>query len=223
MKQDKKGQLLFKFYTTLYKTYGSQKWWPADTTLEIVIGAILTQNTSWTNVEKAISNLKKHNALNLTTLHKIQTTRLAGLIKPSGFFNQKAKTIKNFITFLYTQYNGKLENLFKEDGIILRNKLLQINGIGKETADSIILYAAKKPIFIVDKYTRRILYRHNIIDSENIEYDTLRKFIEKNIPEKVNLYNEFHALLVKVGKELCRKEPKCKMCPLNIYLTENYQ
>jgi endonuclease-3 related protein len=213
--------IIYDIYKTLYKTYGPQHWWPAKTKLEIIIGAILTQNTSWHNVEKAITNLKKYKLISVDKLHKIKIEVLQKVIRPAGFYKQKSQTLKNLISFLMKEYNGKITTFLKEKQNILREKLLAIKGIGKETADSIILYAANKPLFVVDKYTRRIFSRHSIIKNENIEYDKLQNLITKNLPKKVKIYNEFHALLVKVGKSLCKRVPHCEQCPLKKYLLES--
>jgi endonuclease III related protein len=176
--------IIYDIYKTLYKTFGPQHWWPAKTKLEIIIGAILTQNTSWHNVEKAITNLKKYKLIRVDKLHKTKIETLQKIIRPAGFYKQKSQTLKNLISFLMKEYNGKITTFLKEKQNILREKLLAIKGIGKETADSIILYAANKPLFVVDKYTRRIFSRHNIIENENIEYDKLQNLITKNLPKK---------------------------------------
>ncbi len=218
-----KKNLILQFYHTLYREFGKQNWWPADAPFEVIIGAILTQNTSWNNVKKAIENLKKNDFIDAKKLFQLDTEKLKELIRPAGFFNQKAKTIKNFLTFLFSNYDGNLNNLLNEEDDTLRYKLLHIKGIGKETADSIILYAAGKPAFVIDKYTKRIFIRHNIINNQDIEYDELQKIIQNNIPKKTELYNEYHALLVKVGKELCKTKPLCWKCPLNIFLMRKYR
>jgi len=198
----------------LYKYFGAQYWWPGNSSFEIIIGAILTQNTNWNNVEKAINNLKKENKLNVSSLNRISTQRLAKLIRPVGYYNIKTKRLKNFISFLYSRYNGELNKLFCKRITVLRKELLEIKGIGQETADSILLYAFNKPVFVIDAYTRRILERHNFVKN-NTTYDEMQKLFMINLPRKSKLYNEYHALLVKLGKDYCRKKPNCNKCPLN--------
>lgn len=202
------------FFEKLYKYYGPQHWWPGDSSLECIIGAILTQNTSWSNVDKAICRLKKENLLSIESINNLTTRELAELIKPSGYYNQKAIKIKFFIEFLNENYTGNLNKLFEEDLHTLRNKLLSIKGIGPETADSIILYAANKPIFVVDTYTHRILYRHNLI-TEETDYQEMQDIFMDSLHDDAEIFNEYHALIVKVGKEHCRKKnPICNGCPL---------
>ncbi len=201
------------FYSALFKRYGSQGWWPAETPLECMLGAILTQNTSWKNVEKALGNLKDRGLISVEKLSVVPAHVLAELIRPSGYFNQKAIKIKNFIKFIKENYDGRLEKMFKEDSKKLREKLLGIKGIGPETADSILLYAAKKPIFVVDAYTYRVLSRHALIP-EDSDYKEIQELFMDILPKHTRLFNEYHALLVKVGKEHCKKKPICNGCPL---------
>lgn len=207
---------MIKIYNRLYKTFGPQRWWPAKTPFEVIIGAILTQNTSWANVEKAILNLKKKSTLKPAKIYLIKTKRLAILIKPAGYYNIKARRIKNFLRFLFKRYNGNIKQMFAQKQGILRSQLLNIKGIGPETADSILLYAGKKPVFVVDAYTRRILLRHNLIYPP-CDYDDIQRIFTDGIPKNQGLFNEYHALLVKVGKLYCKKnKPLCnKGCPLN--------
>ncbi len=208
-----KTQVLTDIYNSLFKSFGKQHWWPGDTDFEVVIGAILTQNTNWANVERAIKNLKAAKVFTPSKLHEIKMEKLAELIKPSGYFNVKAKRLKNFIEWLFFNYNGSLPRLFKLDYAVLREQLLSVNGIGRETADSIILYAAKKLTFVVDAYTKRVLVRHGLIN-ENYSYDEIKAVFEENLPEKVSLYNEYHALIVMVGKHYCKPKMQCEECPL---------
>ena len=208
-----KSERINGFYDALYKRYGPQGWWPAETELECVLGAILTQNTAWKNVEKALGNLKEKNLISIEKLALIPTSSLANLIRSSGYFNQKAVKIKNFINFIVENYDGSLEKMFEEDGQKLRDKLLKIKGIGPETADSILLYAARKPVFVVDAYTYRILLRHGLIPEET-NYGEMQELFMDLLPEDVKLFNEYHALLVRLGKELCKKSPLCEGCPL---------
>ncbi len=204
-----------KIRVVLYGYYGSLHWWPADTPFEVCIGAILTQNTSWINVEKAIDNLKKNNLLSCDSVYNVEFSTLARLIKPSGYFNQKAKKLKAFCKFLKEEFNCDLNAFFNSGNLSkLREKLLSVWGIGRETADSILLYAANKPIFVVDAYTKRVFSRHGICD-QSIDYDSLREIVEKAIGKDVSKFNEFHAGLVYVGKDFCkRKKPLCDACPL---------
>lgn len=208
---------LDKIYKQLYSAFGPRNWWPGETPFEVVIGAILTQNTNWTNVEKAIHNLKEAKEFTPKKLYEIDTTKLAEHIKPSGYFNIKAKRIKNFINWLFKNYDGKLSNMFAQELPELRENLLSVNGIGPETADSIILYAGNKLTFVVDAYTYRIFSRHNLI-SEESAYDEIKSFFEDNLPADVNIYNEFHALIVKLGNEYCKPKKRCEKCPLNDFL-----
>ncbi len=205
---------LLGIYKTLYGHFGPQNWWPGDTPFEVCVGAILTQNTAWQNVEKAIVNLKKEKILNPHKINRLPAKKLAKLITPAGYFNIKAKRLKNFISFLCERYDGEVSNMFSNGSGNLRNHLLSVNGIGPETADSILLYAGNVPIFVVDAYTKRILSRHNLI-TDGIDYHSLQKLFMENLPENVDLFNEYHALIVRVGKEFCNKKPHCEECPLN--------
>lgn len=206
-----------KIFTTLYKTFGSQGWWPADTPFEVAVGAILTQNTNWKNVQKAIHNLKDKRMLSPKSIYFAKEETIAELIKPSGYFNVKTKRLKNFVNFIVEECNGSLMNLSKLDKLEIRDKLLSISGIGKETADSIILYSLKKPIFVIDAYTKRLLLRHSIIDKD-LSYDECQILFHNNLNEDVQLFNEYHALIVRVGKEFCKKTPNCVACPLSFSL-----
>ena len=197
----------------MYNHFGPLHWWPGETPFEIMVGAILTQNTSWVNVERAIENLKKEGLLDPYKMFELPDERMKELIKPSGFFNVKTKRLKAFLEFFIREYNGDVEEMKKEDLSTLRKKLLSVNGIGKETADSILLYALDKPIFVVDAYTRRIFSRHGFVP-QDIEYDDLQRFFMKNLPQDVSLYNEYHAQIVLTGKNYCRKTPLCEKCPL---------
>ncbi|MHC4183595.1 MAG: endonuclease III domain-containing protein [Planctomycetota bacterium] len=207
------SNILLDIYGRLFKSFGKQHWWPGDTDFEIVVGAILTQNTNWGNVEKAIKNLKKAKVFTPRKLYEIDIKKLAELVRPSGYFNVKAKRLKHFIEWLFLEYNGSLPKMFKQDYVKLREELLSINGIGKETADSILLYAAQKPTFVIDAYTKRVLVRHELIP-EDYEYEEMKAFFEENLPEDVSLYNEYHALLVRVGKYYCKPKEQCEECPL---------
>ena len=218
MRMNKTG-VLTEIYDILFKSFGKQYWWPGDTGFEVVIGAILTQNTNWSNVEKAIKNLKSVKIFTPKKLYELDQDELAELIRPSGYFNVKAKRLKHFIEWLFLNYNGSLSKLFKQDFDTLREQLLSVNGIGKETADSIILYAAEKPTFVVDAYTKRVLVRHGVI-TEDYDYDAIKEVFENNLPKEVPLYNEYHALIVMVGKHYCKPKMQCEECPLkNVHRT----
>lgn len=205
--------MLKKVYKKLYQAYGPQQWWPGDTPFEVIIGAILTQNTNWTNVEKAIINLKKAGILSPPELRNIDQDSLAELIRPSGYFNIKANRLKNFIHFLFEQFNGNLDAMFSADMKKVRNQLLQVKGIGPETADSILLYAGNYPLFVVDAYTKRIFSRLTILDEEHT-YHQVQDYFMAHLEEDAQLYNEYHALIVRHGKEHCKTRPLCKACPL---------
>lgn len=203
-------------YQKLYDYFGPQYWWPADSPFEVIVGTILTQNTSWANVEKAIDNLKDNALLKPQKIYRLSQRRLARFIKPAGYYNIKAKRLKEFMNFFFNVYQGNLKKMLKENTQELRSQLLSVNGIGPETADSILLYALDKPIFVVDAYTRRILTRHKIIREETT-YPEIQNLFMQNLKNKVELFNEYHALLVKLGKDFCLKsKPRCDICPLKI-------
>lgn len=204
---------LFEIYKILYRAFGPQFWWPGDTPFEIAIGAVLTQNANWKNVEKAIENLKREKALSAKRIHDMKTEGLASLIKPAGYFNVKAKRLKAFIDFLMNDYHGSMKRMRGEELQSLRVKLLDIHGVGPETADSIILYALGKPVFVIDAYTRRILSRHNIV-RHNESYEKIQELFHSNLKREAKLFNEYHALLVRLGKTYCQTKPKCNGCPL---------
>jgi endonuclease-3 related protein len=214
------GELL-RYYEMLSGALGPMHWWPAQTPFEVIVGAILTQSTAWGNVERAISNLRAARMLTAAAMLQVPTARLAELVRPSGYFRQKAKKLKAFVRFLQTGYGGSLKRMFQTPTLELREKLLSVHGIGPETADSILLYAGNHPVFVVDAYTHRILGRHGITDGKP-EYEKVRAFIETSIPQQTELYNEFHALIVNAGKNWCRKSaPRCQECPLRTLLPAN--
>jgi len=210
------GQRLLEMFNLLLNHFGPQRWWPAETELEMMVGAILTQNTAWENVDKAIKNLKRKNLLSIENLKSLYITELAEEIRPTGYYNIKAGRLKNLINFIVAEYNGDMAGLLREETGALRNGLLSVKGIGPETADSIILYAAKRPAFVVDTYTYRVLTRHGMAGEEATYYDLQDLFLD-NLPDDVELFNEFHALIVKVGKNYCRKKPICGGCPLETW------
>jgi endonuclease-3 related protein len=178
-----------------------------------MVGAILTQNTSWRNVEKAIQKLKRKRVLNPGGIHRLKKSQLAPLIKSSGYFRVKTDRLKSFINFLFEEFDGNLKRMGREKLGELREKLLAVKGIGPETADSILLYGLKKPIFVVDAYTKRILCRHGMI-SEKASYEEVQKLFMDDLPLDEKLFNEYHALFVHLGKTVCKKIPRCDICPL---------
>ncbi len=205
---------LIEIYARLYAHFGPQHWWPGDSDFEIIVGAILTQNTAWINVEQAIANLKRARLLTPRALKRVPLNQLAKLIRPSGYFNLKAQKLKAFVRFLFDRYHGKLAYLFQLDLDTLRDELLAVHGIGPETADSIILYAARKPIFVVDAYTRRIFARLGL-SHDQASYAELQSLFMANLPHDVPLFNEYHALIVALGKNICvARVPRCPVCPL---------
>ena len=205
---------LKKSYNKLLKTFGPQHWWPGDTPFEVIVGAILTQNTAWTNVEKAIHNLKKAKLLTPGKLHDLSQDEIAKYIRPAGYFNIKAKRLKHFLNYLFDNYGGNLKKMFKKRTDAVRRELLSVNGIGPETADSILLYAGDHPVFVVDAYTKRIFSRHQVVKAD-AEYHDIQELFMKNLPHVVKMFNEYHALIVKAGKDFCRtRKPMCSRCPL---------
>jgi endonuclease-3 related protein len=205
--------ILESIYTTLSNHFGSQKWWPADSPFEVMVGAVLTQNTNWANVTRAISTLKSENLLSPSLLHTLPFETLAEKIKPSGYYNLKAKRLRNLLDVVVNDCED-LDSFLVQDTNTLREKLLAVKGIGPETADSILLYAAHKPVFVVDAYTYRFLLRHGLI-GEDADYHEIQDFFMDNLPDDPSLFNEYHALIVSLGKEFCKKKnPRCSECPL---------
>lgn len=204
---------LLRIFELLLQHLGKRNWWPGETALEIMIGAILTQNTSWKNVERAIENLKAKGLISIEKLYDIKTEELAKIIKAAGFYNVKAKRLKNFVEVIWKKFHGKIEDMMRVEGKILRNELLQIKGIGPETADSILLYALNKPFFVVDAYTKRFVLNHRLFNGR-LDYDSLQKFFMENLPKDLYIYNEFHALIVALCQRYCKKRPLCSACPL---------
>jgi endonuclease-3 related protein len=199
-------------YKRLYDAYGPQQWWPGESPLEVMLGAVLVQNTAWRNVEKAIENLRDADLLHLERLHAAPHEELAELIRPAGYYQLKARRLKNLLKFVVEEY-GSLEAMFATDVATLRDELLSINGIGPETADSILLYAGGLPTFVVDTYTARMLMRHGWIEPE-AGYHEIKEHFESQLPLDVQLFNEYHALIVRVGHHHCRRTPNCQACPL---------
>lgn len=206
---------LADIYAALFDHFGPQQWWPGETPFEVLVGAVLTQNTNWTNVSRAIANLKEENLLSFATLARLPEDELAEKIRPSGYFNLKARRLKNLLALIRQEEpDGDLDLFFDRETAVLREKLLSVKGIGPETADSILLYAAGKPVFVVDAYTYRMLVRHGLIGEET-NYGEMQELFMDNLPADVNLFNEYHALIVRLGKEYCKKSrPRCQQCPL---------
>jgi endonuclease-3 related protein len=212
-----KSKILMQYYNALLKKFGKQKWWPGETPFEIMVGAVLTQNTNWKNVERAILNLKERDLLDPHKINQLDIFVLGELIKPAGYFNIKAKRLKNLVSWFVENYNGNIEALKRQDFNLLREQLLNVRGIGRETADSILLYALEYPTFVVDAYTYRVLLRHHLI-TEDADYEEIKEFFESNLKKDTKLYNEFHALFVAVGKNYCKSKPICEKCPLERFL-----
>jgi endonuclease-3 related protein len=235
-----------QYYTALLSRYGPQNWWPAHSRFEVIVGAYLTQNTNWSNVEKALLNLRRARCLSINAMRELPLNELETLVRPSGYFRQKARNLKTFIAFLDRQYSGSLSRMFAQPTAKLRAELLALNGVGPETADSILLYAGNHPVFVADAYTRRVLLRHGII-GEKTSYEEIRAMIELAISsseagslivknafsgprhpvsrmsssarsELAQHYNELHALIVRVGNHYCRAKPICEGCPLQLFL-----
>ncbi len=208
------SNLFLRVYERLYAHYGSQGWWPGDTPLEMMVGAVLTQNTNWKNVEKALVNLKENDQLSFSALLTIEQNQLAEYIRPSGYYNIKARRLKNLFQMIEEKYEGVLEFFFEDSLEESRDNLLKVKGVGPETADAILLYAAKKPVFVIDTYTHRVFSRHQLVE-EDTDYFSLQQEFMDNLPEDTVLFNEFHALIVAVAKEFCKKKkPRCSDCPL---------
>lgn len=240
---------VIEYYRALLSHYGPQNWWPAQSRFEVIVGAYLTQNTNWTNVEKAMANLRRSRALNLNAMRELPLEKLEELIRPSGYFRQKAKKLKIFIAFLDAKYSGSLDRMFSQPTEKLRAELLELNGVGPETADSILLYAGNHPVFVVDAYTRRMLERHGLITAKT-SHEVIRLLMEGALSkaeagsllvetpgsdprhpasrmsrmsrnELAQHYNEFHALIVRAGNQFCRATPDCAGCPLKNYLPDS--
>lgn len=208
------GETVLGIYRRLLRRRGPAGWWPGETPFEVCLGAILTQNTSWANVEKALSALKARRKLSYRALRPLPPSRIAPFIRPSGYFNVKARRVAEFLRFLGKEYAGEVEAMGAEEPVSLRLKLLAVCGIGRETADSIALYAAGLPLFVVDAYTRRIFSRLGFI-REGADYDRIQRFFMDRIPRDPALYNDFHAQIVLLGKDVCRPRPRCSACPLD--------
>ncbi len=200
-------------YQRLYEHFGPQHWWPARTPFEVAVGAVLTQNTNWANVERAIQNLRAAGVLSAKKMRALPLRRLERLLRPAGYFRVKAKRLRALLDWLIEECGGRLGTLKRRPTKELRESLLAVNGVGPETADSILLYALGRPVFVIDAYTRRVLARHGLAAGDE-DYEVLRALFESALPRRVKLYNEYHALLVAVGKYHCGTRPRCAGCPL---------
>lgn len=200
-------------FNRLFTAYGPQHWWPGETPFEVIVGAVLTQNTNWSNVAKAIGNLREEGLLEPAALHRLRAEELADLVRPVGYHRLKAARLKNLLSLLFDRFDGSLDSMFSMPLEELRGLLLAVNGIGPETADSILLYAGGYETFVVDTYTHRVFKRHRWIEDE-ADYYAIKEHLESGLERTAPLYNEYHALLVKVGKEHCGTTPKCSGCPL---------
>lgn len=212
--RDRTGKIIRGIYDTAHQALGPRHWWPADSDEEVVIGAVLTQNTAWKNVEKALGNLREKGVLSIEAIDRHDVEDLARLIRPAGYFNLKARRLKAVAHYFMRRCEGRLESLRQDDPAELRKQLLDVYGVGPETADSILLYALHMPVFVVDAYTRRILSRHGLC-SPSVTYDELQQLLTSHLPRDVALFNEYHALLVAIGNGFCRPTPLCEQCPLN--------
>jgi len=206
-------QTLQEAYDRLFAAYGPRHWWPADSPFEVIVGAVLVQNTSWENVRRAIDNLRRNDLLEPHALHDVPLEELEELIRPAGYYRVKARRLRHVLDFLVDRYDGCLEAMFQTSLGELRAQLLRVHGVGPETADSILLYAGGLPTFVVDAYTYRVVTRHGWLGFD-ADYYAIQDHFQSGLPEDVQLYNEYHALLVEVGKRHCRKKPVCQGCPL---------
>lgn len=210
---------LREVYDALLATWGAQHWWPGRTRFEIIVGAILTQNTAWTNVERAIARLRARRWLSPEALRNAPDKALAEIIRPAGCFNLKTQRLKAFVDFLFREFDGRLDRMFRLPTSVLRPRLLSVPGIGPETADCILLYAGRHPVFVIDAYTRRLLARHRWA-RPGAPYDTLAARFTAELPRDTKLFNEYHALIVRLGKEHCRARPRCRGCPAERFLPQ---
>ncbi|MEA1950224.1 MAG: endonuclease III domain-containing protein [Planctomycetota bacterium] len=204
---------LQEVYQRLFSAFGPQHWWPGESPFEVMVGAVLVQNTAWKNVEKAIDNLRQADLLGPRPLYKLPVGELEELIRPAGYFRLKARRLRHLLEFIVEQHDASVETMFQTERHELREQLLSVHGVGPETADSILLYAGELPFFVIDTYTHRMMARHGWMDFDT-DYHSLQEHFTYNLEEDVQLYNEFHALIVRLGHLHCRKTPKCETCPL---------
>jgi endonuclease-3 related protein len=214
MDEQSVGPALLNIYRRLLAHFGPQHWWPAEEPFEVIVGAILTQSAAWGNVEKAVANLRVAKALSPRTLRHFSLSKLAKLVHPCGYYNAKALKLKSFAFWLGNHYDDDLDRLFANNTDDLRQQLLSIHGIGRETADSILLYAANKPIFVIDAYSRRIINRIGLAPEKD-SYAAYQAWFTEHLPPDAELFNEYHALLVCQGKNICRRRPLCSQCCLS--------
>lgn len=215
------GVTLRKFFAKMLAELGPQDWWPARTRLEIILGAILVQNTAWQNAALALKQLRQRGLLNFARLRSASRVELGSCVRPAGFFRQKTRTIQNFLGWLDHNCHGSLKTMFSLKTELARHQLLAIKGLGPETVDAILLYAGHRPVFVADNYTRRILARHEMV-RPGADYAEVQQFLHQHLPADASLYNEYHALLVEVGKQYCRRQaPLCEECPLQEFLGHN--
>ena len=208
-------------YDRLLAALGPQHWWPGESPLEVLVGAVLVQNTAWKNVQRAIANLRDDGLMDVYALERLPVEELAEVIRPAGYFRVKARRLHNLLAFVVQEYDGSLDAMFQTHVATLREQLLAVHGIGPETADAILLYAGNLPTFVVDTYTHRVLARHGWIGYE-ANYHEIKDHFESSLPADAPLYNEYHALLVQLGKDYCRRTaPKCDQCPLADMLPES--
>lgn len=213
--------MLTEVYDKLLAAFGPQHWWPGGSPFEVIVGAVLVQNTAWRNVERAMENLRDADVMEPRTLYALPAPELAELIRPAGYYQVKSRRLRNLLKLIVERYDGSLDAMFRVDLQALREELLGVSGIGPETADAILLYAGSMPTFVVDTYTHRVLARHGWIGYE-VGYDEIKDYFESSLPADAALYNEYHALLVRLGKDFCRKSaPKCEACPLIDLLPAN--
>jgi endonuclease-3 related protein len=206
--------MLRDVYERLLKAFGPQHWWPGESPFEIMVGTVLVQNTAWRNVERAIQNLREAGLMEPRALYAVPEAQLAELIRPAGYYQVKARRLRNLLRLIVDEYDGSLDAMFRTGLTTLREELLSVSGIGPETADAILLYAGGLPTFVVDTYTHRVLARHGWIGYD-AGYHEIKDYFESSLPADAVVYNEYHALLVRLGKEYCRKTgPKCEACPL---------
>jgi endonuclease-3 related protein len=208
---------LLDIYEALHTAFGPQGWWPGDSAVEIVVGAVLVQNTSWRNVEHALRNLRERDLFDFEQLLALEHAELERLIQPAGFYRVKARRLRNLLDFLVASHEGSLENLFALPLAEARRQLLGVNGVGPETADSILLYAGGLPLFVVDAYTRRVLVRHGWLPP-GARYDEMQRLFHAQLPPNPQIFNEYHALIVRLGHHYCRARPQCEGCPLACHL-----
>jgi endonuclease-3 related protein len=213
-----RDEILRRFYTTLLESFGPQGWWPARTRWEVIWGAILTQNTTWRNATLALKNLRKVGLLTWRRLRQVSADELEPLIRPAGFYRQKARTLHSFAHWIEQAHGGSLDSLFAQGAAPARAQLLALRGIGPETADAILLYSGRQPVFVADAYTRRVLSRHQLL-SPTADYESAQQFLHQALPPDQALFNEFHALLVEAAKRFChRNVAHCEECPLGKFM-----